>query len=188
SLSVNEDNIFLAAPDSSVIDSVFYSADWHNPNLADTRGIALERINPFGESNESENWGSSVLPEGGTPGAENSLFATPSAPPETRGLVMEPNPFSPDGDGRDDHLFINYRLDEADYLLRVRIFDRYGRLVRTLADGRAAGLEGSLSWDGRRDNGQENRVGIYIILFEAYNSSAGSRQSFRESVVLARQL
>lgn len=188
SLGVQEDSIFLAAPDSTVIDSVFYRADWHNPNLPDTRGIALERINPFGESNEALNWGSNVMSEGGTPGAENSLFAVPAATPEHSGIVMEPNPFSPDGDGRDDNLFINYRLDEPDYLLRVRIFDRYGRLVRTLADGRAAGLEGSLSWDGRRDNGHENRMGIYIILFEAYNSSAGSKQSFRESVVLARQL
>lgn len=188
SLSVDEDRVYLAAPDSSVIDSVFYRADWHNPNLVDTRGISLERINPFGESNAGQNWGSNVLPEGGTPGAENSLFATPSATPESSGLVMEPNPFSPDGDGREDKLFINYRLDEADYLLRVRIFDRYGRLVKTLADGKAAGPEGSLLWDGRRDNGQENRIGIYIILFEAYNSSAGSKQSFRKSVVLARQL
>lgn len=188
SLSTSADAVFLADASGGTIDSVFYRADWHNPNLRDTRGIALERINPDGASNEASNWGSSVLTRGGTPGAPNSLFQQPTAMPITEGLLLEPNPFSPDGDGFDDHLFLNYTLDEPDYLLRVRIFDRHGRLVRTLADGRPAGLTGILTWDGRRDNGMENRVGIYIVLFEAYNSVSGRTKTFRETVVLARRL
>ncbi|MCH8558189.1 MAG: lamin tail domain-containing protein [Balneolia bacterium] len=188
SLNVSEDSVFLAGSDGTTIDSVFYSSTWHNPNLVDTRGIAVERIDPFGPGNTGENWGSSVVSRGGTPGGQNSLFQTPDMRPESEGIVLEPNPFSPDGDGRDDNLFINYTFDQPDYLLRVRIFDRYGRLVRTLADGRAAGLEGTLTWDGRRDNGMENRIGIYIVLVEAYNSSSGSNRTFRETVVLARQL
>ena len=180
--------VYLAMQDGSVIDSVFYSPDWHNPNLVDERGISLERINPGGPSNDASNWGSSVVTKGGTPGFDNSLFAAPTETPESEGIVLEPNPFSPDGDGVDDNLFINYKLNEADYMLRVRIFDRYGRHVKTLADGKPAGLEGTLTWDGRRDSGQENRIGIYIIYFEAYNSVAGSRKTFRETVVLARRL
>ncbi|MCH8568922.1 MAG: lamin tail domain-containing protein [Balneolales bacterium] len=182
------DSIFLARADSTVIDSVFYEAAWHNPNLPDTRGIALERINPFGESNLAENWGSNVLSRGGTPGAPNSLFQQPGGLPATESITLEPNPFSPNSDGQNDNLFINYTLNQADYLLRVRIFDRYGRLVRTLADGRPAGLNGTLTWNGRRDNGMENRIGIYIVVFEAYNSSGGRNRTFRESVVLARPL
>lgn len=188
SLSVNEDSVFLSDSEGITIDSVFYTSSWHNPNLVDTRGIAIERIDPSGPSSTGENWGSSVVPRGGTPGGQNSLFQTPETRPDREGIILEPNPFSPDGDGRDDNLFINYTFDQPDYLLRVRIFDRYGRLVRTLVDGRPAGLEGTLTWDGRRDNGMENRIGIYIVLFEAYNSSGGSNRTFRETVVLARQL
>ncbi|WP_164682772.1 lamin tail domain-containing protein [Cyclonatronum proteinivorum] len=180
--------VFLAGAEGEVIDSVFYEASWHNPNLADARGIALERINPEGASNEASNWGSSVVPAGGTPGTSNSLFQQPGPAMTEEGLTLEPNPFSPDGDGVDDNLFLSYVLDEPDYLLRVRIYDRHGRLVRTLADGRPAGLSGSLIWDGRRDNGMENRVGIYIVLFEAYNSATGRTKTFRQTVVLARRL
>ena len=188
SLSTQGDAVYIATGDSTVIDSVFYAPDWHNPNLLDTRGIALERINPNSPSNEKSNWGSSVVELGGTPGNRNSLFATPETLPDTESITLEPNPFSPNGDGQDDNLFINYRLNEPDYLLSVRIFDRYGRLVRTLADGISAGFEGSLIWDGLRDNGMENRIGIYVIYFEAYNSASGKNRSFKKTVVLARPL
>ncbi len=188
SLSTQGDSIYLAMEDGSVIDSVFYEPSWHNPNLVDVRGISLERINPLGPSNDAANWGSSVVSKGGTPLLPNTLFAEPGEGPDEQGFTVEPNPFSPDGDGIDDNLFINYKLDEPDYLLRVQIFDRYGRLVRTLADGRPAGFEGTLIWDGRRDSGQENRIGIYVIKFEAYNSTSGRNRTFTKSVVLARQL
>jgi len=188
SLSTQGDSVFLAAGDGTVIDSVIYQPTWHNPNLVDVRGIALERINPNGPSNDASNWGSSVVLKGGTPGERNSLFAQPGELPTTENLIIEPNPFSPDGDGMDDNLFLNYKLSEPDYLLRVRIFDRYGRLVRTLADGIPAGLEGSLIWDGRRDNGMENRIGIYVIHFEAFNSATGRNKTFQRTVVLARKL
>lgn len=179
--------VYLADSTNTTIDMVEYSANWHNPNLIDTRGISLERINPDAESNDPSNWGSSTRPEGGTPLATNSIFQVPSQLPDQTGIVLEPNPFSPDGDGFEDNLFINYKFDEPDYLLRVRIYDRYGRLVRTLAESHQAGFEGSLTWDGRTDSGQRNRIGIYIVYVEAYNSATGRNRNFRETVVLARQ-
>jgi gliding motility-associated-like protein len=103
------------------------------------------------------------------------------------GVDLSPNPFSPDGDGFDDALLINYKLDEPDYLLKIRIFDRYGRLVRKLAEARPAGFDGSIIWDGMTDSGQTNRIGIYIVLIEAYNSSNGSNRTFKETAVIARQ-
>ncbi|MGK7370885.1 MAG: gliding motility-associated C-terminal domain-containing protein, partial [Candidatus Halalkalibacterium sp. M3_1C_030] len=101
---------------------------------------------------------------------------------------FSPNPFSPDDDGTDDHLFINYKLDEPDYLLKVTIYDRYGRLIRKLADGQPGSFEGSLMWDGRSDEGKGNRIGIYIVVFEARNSAAGSDKAFKKTAVLARRL
>src|SRR5690625_646563 len=103
------------------------------------------------------------------------------------GITLSPNPFSPDGDGHEDHLMISYKLDEPDYLLKVRIYDRYGRVVRKLQDGQPAGLEGTLIWDGRNDGGTGNRIGIYIVVLEALNSASGSHLIFRQPVVIARQ-
>jgi len=179
--------IFLADSSGKTIDWVDYSPDWHNPNRIDVRGIALERINPELETNDPMNWGSSANIEGGTPGQENSIHQSPDRIPVQRGVSLDPNPFSPDGSGFQDHLFISYKLDEPDYLIRIRIFDRYGRLVRNLVHGEPAGFEGSYIWDGRTDDGQTNRIGIYIILLEAYNSSTGRTLQFKETAVLARQ-
>lgn len=188
SLAATGDAVFLADSTGTVIDSVYYSESWQNPNLIDTRGIALERIHPAGPGNDRSNWSSSASEKGGTPLSENSLYQIPDQAPAQVGIRFSPNPFSPDNDGFDDNLFINYRLDEPDYLVKVHIYDRYGRLVRKLADGRPAGFEGSLIWDGRRDNGTRNRIGIYIVVFEAYNSTNGKNRAFKKTVVLARML
>jgi hypothetical protein len=187
SLTNNGRQVWLADSTGKVMDMIDYRPDWHNPNLISTIGIALERISPDLETNNPSNWGSSTAISGGTPGAVNTLWQSSGSEPEATGLVLKPNPFSPDADGFEDRLFINYRLNDPDYLLRVRVFDRYGRHIRTLADGLNAGLNGTLIWDGKTDTGQSNRIGIYIIYAEAYNSSNGSRKVLRETAVLARQ-
>lgn len=188
SLGNEEDAIYLADGSGNTIDSVFYKDSWQNPNLLDTRGIALERISPFEPGNDAANWSSSTLIRGGTPGYENSIFQLATDQPETTGISFSPNPFSPDDDGSDDHLFINYKLDQPDYLLKVQVYDRYGRLVRRLADGIPGSFEGSLIWDGRNDEGKSNRIGIYIVVFEALNSTSGRSRAFKKTVVLARRL
>ena len=188
SLASSDDAIYIADSTGATIDSVFYDESWHNPNIIDTRGIALERIAPAGPSSDDANWGSSVTEKGGTPNAENSLYQESGERNQETGISFNPNPFSPDNDGYEDNLFINYKLDQSDYLIKVRIYDRYGRLVRTLADGKQAGFEGQLIWDGRKDDNSRNRIGIYIVVFEAYDSASGSDLSFKKTVVLARQL
>jgi len=179
--------VYLADSTQTVIDRVHYKPDWHNPNIFDTKGIALERINPDLPTNDGSNWGSAANSLGGTPGKQNTLYRSLSGLNDQFGLTMEPNPFSPDGDGHEDHLFIRYKLDHPDYLIRVRVFDRYGRYIKTLAESHNAGFEGTLIWDGRTSNGGRTRIGIYIVLLEAYNSSNGRNRSFRETVVVARQ-
>jgi hypothetical protein len=188
SLASSNDVIYISDSSGVVIDSVHYSGEWHNPNLIDTKGIALERISPGGPTNTPSNWSSSVEPKGGTPKAQNSIHQDqPQAPGET-GISFTPNPFSPDGDGHEDNLIIAYKLDHPDYLLRVHIFDRYGRHIKKLADGTPAGYEGTLLWNGRRDDGRRNRIGIYIIVFEAYDSTSGKDKAFKKTVVIARHL
>ncbi|MDZ7806419.1 MAG: lamin tail domain-containing protein [Gracilimonas sp.] len=187
SLASTDDAIYIADSTKVAIDSVFYDESWHNPNLFDTDGVALERIDPNGPGNDDSNWSSSTRVNGGTPAEQNSIYQIAGSTPVATGLAFTPNPFSPDDDGFEDNLFLNYKLDESDYLLRVRIFDRYGRQVKQLADGKPAGFEGSLIWDGLTDERKKNRVGIYIILFEAYNSANGKNKTFKNTVVLARK-
>lgn len=189
SLPAGGRTIYLTDDELNVSDHLHYGTDWHNPNLISVRGVALERISADLPSNASSSWGSSASIDGGTPGSRNSLYQQPGSDDEQQGVItLSPNPFSPDGDGFEDRLFINYQFDYPDYLLRVRIYDRYGRLVRNLAENHPAGFGGALVWDGLMDDGTRNRVGIYIILMEAYNASTGSRRVYRERAVLAGRL
>ncbi|WP_069130554.1 lamin tail domain-containing protein [Rhodohalobacter halophilus] len=180
-------NVVLSDSTGNVIDQVGYSPDWHNPNLMTTQGVALERIDVNGESNDPGNWSSNRTVLGGTPLGTNSIEQVELQSDSEMEITLQPNPFSPDGDGLDDQLEIVYRFADPNYLLKVRIYDRYGRLVRKLADGYPAGLHGSLFWDGKMDDGSRSRIGIYIIYVQAYNASNGSRKEFKETAVLARQ-
>ncbi len=182
-LSIQGDELYLSYGEK-IIDSLWYHPSWHNPNLSDVRGISLERISQDMQTQNRTNWTSSSSPDGGTPGYMNSA-AMPVTESILNGLKLSPNPFSPNGDGYDDHLIIHYQLDHPDYLMHVRIFDRQGRLVRTLADGNRAGRSGKLIWDGRSESGLMNRAGLYIVHYEAFDSYKNDRQIYRAVAVLA---
>ncbi|TVQ74220.1 MAG: hypothetical protein EA363_02045 [Balneolaceae bacterium] len=190
-LSTQGDQVYVSHGGRVILDSLWYLPSWHNPNLLDVRGISLERIDFDLPTGDRTNWTSSTSPDGGTPASPNSVVAPPGSGIEGNrdtGLVLAPNPFSPNRDGTDDHLVIHYRLDGPDYLIHARVFDRQGRHVRTLADGMLSGRTGKLIWDGRTDRGIMNRAGIYIIHLEAYNRSEGRRKTYRAVAVLAVHL
>ena len=54
----------------------------------------------------------------------NSLFV--ESVPSEGSVRLEPNPFSPDGDGIDDVLVIHYSLPFEQGILKVEIFDVNG--------------------------------------------------------------
>ncbi|MDX1591387.1 MAG: lamin tail domain-containing protein, partial [Balneolaceae bacterium] len=183
--------LFLTDSTGTILDHIHYTPFWHNPNLIDVQGISLERISTHAFSNDPDNWTSSSAEKGGTPAERNSVSsASETIMSLSQGgkLSLQPNPFSPDADGFDDVLNIEYEFDNPDYLLRVRILDRYGRHIRTVANSYRAGLSGELRWDGLTDNGSPNRIGIYVLWMEAYHAASGSRKIFREAFVLARSL
>lgn len=189
SLSLSSTNSAIKLYDSSgaLMDSVHYLADWHNPNVADVRGRSLERVLLRGLSNDATNWSTSGNPLGATPGKQNSNFIEPAEAPKNQ-LVIFPNPFSPDEDGFEDNTTISWNLDGTNYVIDATIYDRFGRKVRTLAQNVVAGKTGSLVWNGKRDDGTFNRIGIYIILFKATDTSGGKSFIRKESIVIARKM
>jgi hypothetical protein len=52
-------------------------------------------------------------------------------------------------------------------VVRLRVYDVAGRLVRTLVDGPAAGGESYVTWDGRDDAGGPAADGLYFCRLEA---------------------
>ena len=182
SLSNSGDTVVLAAGDV-VIDSLTYDPDWHREELDDATGISLERRDPAGPSGAASNWSSSLDPTGATPGRENT--ATVAGNPQERdGGVTVTSPFAPD-DGEATR--ITYTLEAPAGLVRVRVFDAGGRLVREVEDGRLSGTAGEVVWDGRDDAGRRLRAGIYVVLLEAVDVEGGTTEAHRAAVVLARR-
>jgi hypothetical protein len=188
SLSLNNDgdDVVLIDPAGMVIDSVAYVTSWHNPNVRDVTGRSLEKINPLLASNDPRNWSTCAQPAGGTPGRQNSVFA--ASLPSSSKLVISPNPFSPDGDGHEDFALLQYELPLAVSMIRVRIYDAVGRLIRTLANNEPSGARGSIVWDGLDDEKRKARVGIYIVLLDAIDDRGGMLEVVKAVVVVAARL
>jgi hypothetical protein len=188
SLQLNNDAdiIVLRDPLGRAVDSVAYLARWHSPVLADPIGRSLERISASLPSSDARNWGTSVAGSGGTPGCPNSIRGDHVA--ATSRLVASPNPFSPDGDGHDDHTTIRFEAPRASSWMSIRIFDVRGRLVRLLANNEPCGPDGAVIWDGFDDGRRRVRIGMYIILVEVAGEDRETVTTVRGSVVVAGKL
>ena len=178
--------LWLADSRGLVVDSVCYSPSWHNPAVIDRTGRSLERILGTGNSNDPGNWSTCTLPEGGTPGAKNSVALSGIVPEGT--VAASPNPFSPDGDGVDDATVIHYRIPAGVWSVSVRIFDARGRAIRTLATCAPSTGEGECVWDGRDGERVIARMGIYVVFVEATDAGRLSAFSAKGVVVLAHRL
>lgn len=185
SLGLNNDcdSAIVVDPAGLAVDSVVYDASWHNPGLRDPAGRSLERIRPGQGSNDPRNWSSCASPAGGTPGLANSIHV--ALLPSAARLSVSPNPFSPDGDGREDFAIIRFHLPLQTSMIRVRLYDVRGRLIRTLAGNEPAGAEGEVIWNGMDDEGRRVRMGIYVILLEAVDDRGGVLETVKGVVVAA---
>ncbi|MBK7172281.1 MAG: gliding motility-associated C-terminal domain-containing protein [Bacteroidales bacterium] len=78
-------------------------------------------------------------------------------------IVLEPNIFSPDNDGRDDNLIIAYSFESPGNNATVNIYDASGVLVRNLVINELCGSQGSWTWDGIDNRRQKAIIGRYIV-------------------------
>ena len=181
----NEDIITIVDKSLRVIDQFFYKSSMHHPLLESNKGVALERINPYQETNEISNWHSAASTVGyGTPTYKNSQYFNLNITESS--FSIEPEIFSPDMDGYNDVLFIKYKLDKAGYMVSINIFDYKGRLVKKLINNYLCGTEGYFIWDGTTDENTKAYSGIYVILIELFNLS-GSIQNIKKICVLANK-
>lgn len=75
--SINNDGdpLSLSNDAATVIDAVAFDLDWYNDGVKDDGGWTLERKDPTAPCSSAGNWTASNDPQGGTPGAQNSVFA-----------------------------------------------------------------------------------------------------------------
>jgi hypothetical protein len=166
------------------IDQFDYTNKMHFALIKDDKGISLERSLFDRPANEPGNFRSAAASVGyATPGYKNSQFTDRNFPgPEE--IVLTSTTFSPDNDGFEDALQINYHFKEAGMVANASIYDDKGALIKRLTKNTTLAAEGTLVWDGISEGGQRASVGVYIIYFEGFSLS-GHTVKFRKPCVLA---
>jgi hypothetical protein len=161
--------IVLLNETDDVVDELLYSEKMHSGFIVNPEGISLERVNPATPAAERANWQSAAQDAGwATPTARNSQF-NDSESSAHGDFSLRYRTFSPDGDGYQDVLFIDYNLPDAQYEVSITIYDVQGRVVRELGRNVLLGASGALTWDGTRDNSQRALSGLFIVFIKAYN-------------------
>ena len=166
------------------IDSFSYDDDFHHALIKDKNGVSLERVSFNGPSNNRNNWHSGAESEGfATPARQNSAFRD-NVIDGSDWLQLPLNRLSPDGDGFEDFLLINYSLDQAGFVGNFYIYDAQGRLVKQLSNNELLALEGSLIWDGTDAQGRKCLVGAYVLVAELIRPD-GQKRLAKRTIALA---
>ncbi len=150
--------------EDTIIDEITYSSKWHTPSIKETKGVAIERIDPEGETQASENWTSATFAAGyGTPGYQNSQYAEGQNGNST---YIEAPVYATDG-----LYHIAYQLDNTGYNCRAYVYNVGGYRVAQLANHELMGVSGEMKWDGKASDGIRLRAGVFIFYAELYHKN-----------------
>ena len=100
-------------------------------------------------------------------------------------LKLSPSSFSPNDDGINDDLQIDYIVQHLVALspITVQVHDLSGRRVRQLVNTDRSSGQYRVEWDGRTDDGNLVPPGIYLIAVEV-RSDEGSQRRLRQTAVI----
>ena len=163
---------------------VCYRERWHNRAYAKTEGVSLERIDLEGPAGAGANWTSAASTAGfATPTRPNSQARLDRPDGATR-LALSRERFSPDGDGFEDLLTVDYAFDAPGTLVTFEVVDLQGRSLYRPPEEEAVGRRGSWTWDGVTDEGRVVDRGTYVLRAAYWSEDAvGERVYLPFSVV-----
>ncbi|WP_316768773.1 lamin tail domain-containing protein [Pedobacter frigiditerrae] len=163
-----------------------YDEGMHIALLKDGDGVSLERTSFLKAANDVGNFKSAAKSSGfATPSYKNSQEEDLNLSKNKVSLVSKT--FSPDGDGFEDLMQIDYSFANNGNFASVNIYTDKGILVRKLERNTTIPTVGSFTWDGLNDAGQQSKIGIYIIKFDTFALN-GKTESFKQTCVLAAKL
>lgn len=149
--------LILNKASKSVIDEFVYSEKMHHEAIVTKKGVALERIDYNGLTNNFFNWISASSDSGyGTPGYTNSQSYSLKEGNRLNVIALE-----------NDTYQINYNFIRQGNRCRIIVFDILGQIVRQIANNDLLGTQGSFFWDGKDFKGQTLYSGIYFISMKA---------------------
>ena len=174
-------NCMVMNKQGKVIDELNYTDDMHYPLLTNKAGVSLERIDPQSPSSATGNWHSaSSDAHHATPGFVNSQFRKLDSTNNSN-IMLSPLLISPDNDGQDDLLNIQYQFKETGTLLSAYVFHQNGQLLSKVIDNRLCGTAGSFSWNGFDAKNNRLPEGVYVVLIETFNLN-GKTQRLKKAI------
>lgn len=176
-------NITIINNSGIVLDSFNYNENQHFQLIDDTEGVSLERISFVLEANEDNIWQSaSESVRFATPGYENSNAVSITEDAKNFELLTES--FSPNQDGNDDLMILNFNLEKSGYVANITIYDASGFKIKELSNNELLGNQGVITWDGTSDENQLADLGIYILIGKVFHPD-GETKNFKLTTVLA---
>ena len=180
----------LMSREGLVIDQMEFSEKLHYPLLKETKGVALERVSWAVPSEQTDNWHSAAeAVHFGTPGYANSMGANDPISETAYNdeqVTVEPEVFSPDGDGFEDHCRLTYQLDESGCTINAYVFSAEGQMVRHLVQGELVAGEGGFVWNGLDNRGCRVPIGIYVVVTEVFDMEGRVRRYKNAVAVVSR--
>lgn len=167
SMNNDEGTIFLKSG-TILLDSLTYSSSMHNSSLTKTESYALEKVEKYKLSFQT-NWLSAASQYKGTPGCENSQSLSLI---QNTGISLSNNIVSPNNDARNDFVNINISGNYQGAQCRIAIFSLSGIVKKILVSNTILGADNSFIWDGSDDNNELLPQGNYIVLIEIVKPNA----------------
>jgi hypothetical protein len=181
----DEGVVIVANQQGTILDELTYADDDHFPLLSNREGVSLERLNPFLPTTDPSNWHSASTASGyGTPTLRNAQAQSQGS--QISGIHIEPKLFSPNLDGFQDFVQVNYEFDQPGTVCNITVFNAAGQAVRELARNHLCGTSGTFKWDGLDHRGLVQMPGVYHIMVEVFNTS-GHRKKLRHSIALVHR-
>lgn len=178
--------IALSTRTNLITDAIIYDESWHFPLLNKKEGVSLERIDPYGKTNDPSNWTSAAsLADFATPTKKNSQYQ--SYRQKEAMVTIDPSSFTPDNDGYNDLLGIHYKVNQPGYVMQVRVYDTEGRLVANPIPQATLASNGSVWWNGMDSNRKLLSAGNYIVWVELVHIN-GKVTHHRFTVTLLRRM
>lgn len=125
--------VVLLNDSMNIIDEMAYTDEMHSLYLSDTEGVSLERLSFFRPAADPTNWHSaSSLTGFATPGYRNAQ--TDSSDQKTVQVSLSSSVLSPNGDGINDDLTIDFQTPQPGILATIRLFGMNGQSIALLAN------------------------------------------------------
>ncbi|MBQ1836516.1 MAG: gliding motility-associated C-terminal domain-containing protein, partial [Paludibacteraceae bacterium] len=172
--------IVIGSDDKTVHDEFCYNKSMFGDMIKNRKNVALERISVNKPSLDAANWKvASGVTNYGTPGYKNSNAESDAPEAVKKGFWLENDHLSPNGDGYNDILLVNYNTGHDDYGANITIYNMKGKPVRTLYNNIMLSSEGTIEWDGTDNNGDTVESGMYVMMVEMLSARGKKIRSYK---------